>query len=86
MNQNHKRNMRTICVLGVMSILLALLAACGSTGSGEPAAGEGEATPTPVPTPIVPEKPTYTVQRGTVVETLEFTGRGLACARARAVL
>jgi multidrug efflux pump subunit AcrA (membrane-fusion protein) len=75
MNQNHKRNMRTICVLGVMSILLALLAACGSTGSGEPAAGEGEATPTPVPTPIVPEKPTYTVQRGTVVETLEFTGR-----------
>ena len=28
-----------------------------------------------MPTPIVPEKPTYTVQSGTVVRTLEFTGR-----------
>lgn len=33
------------------------------------------ATPTPLPTPIVPEKPTYQVERGTVVKTLEFTGR-----------
>ena len=34
-----------------------------------------EATPTPLPTPIIPEKPVYTVQVGTVVQTLEFTGR-----------
>ena len=33
------------------------------------------ATPTPLPTPVVLEKPTYTVELGTVVETLEFTGR-----------
>jgi multidrug efflux pump subunit AcrA (membrane-fusion protein) len=75
MNRNSKHKMQTICVLGVMSLLLPLLAACGSSGSPGTAADAGEATPTPVPTPIVPEKPTYTVQRGTVVETLEFTGR-----------
>ena len=48
----------------------ALLAAClpGSTAIPPP-------TPTPLPTPIVPENPTYTVQRGTVVEDLTFTGR-----------
>lgn len=32
-------------------------------------------TPTPLPTAIVPEKPTYTVQRGEVVDSLTFTGR-----------
>ncbi|MFQ5616753.1 MAG: efflux RND transporter periplasmic adaptor subunit, partial [Anaerolineales bacterium] len=35
----------------------------------------GSATPTPVPTPIVLEKPTYTVQAGTVTKALELTGR-----------
>lgn len=35
----------------------------------------GAATPTPVPTPIVLEKPTYTVQVGTVSKQLELTGR-----------
>jgi len=29
----------------------------------------------PLPTPVAVEKPTYTVQRGTVIKTLEFTGR-----------
>jgi multidrug efflux pump subunit AcrA (membrane-fusion protein) len=32
-------------------------------------------TPTPLPTAIVPEKPTYTVARGEVVDSLTFTGR-----------
>jgi multidrug efflux pump subunit AcrA (membrane-fusion protein) len=32
-------------------------------------------TPTPLPTAIIPEKPTYTVQRGAVVDSLTFTGR-----------
>jgi len=32
-------------------------------------------TPTPIPTPIVPEKPTYVVQRGKITKQLEFTGR-----------
>jgi multidrug efflux pump subunit AcrA (membrane-fusion protein) len=56
-----------------MSLLLALLSACNTPASG--GASASEATPTPLPTPIVPENPMYTVQRGTVVETLEFTGR-----------
>ncbi|MAU01588.1 MAG: hypothetical protein CL608_30995 [Anaerolineaceae bacterium] len=47
-----------------------LLIACGQ---GEPA--ELAPTPTPLPTPIVPEKPTYVVEQGTVVNSLEFTGR-----------
>jgi HlyD family secretion protein len=34
-----------------------------------------QADPTPIPTPIVPEKPTYTVQRGTVSNVLELRGR-----------
>jgi HlyD family secretion protein len=49
-------------------ILAILLSACAG-----PAAGE--ATPTPLPTPIVPQKPVYTVQRGTVIKTLEAQGR-----------
>ena len=36
---------------------------------------EPEPTPTPIPTPIIPEKPTYVVQRGTIVEQLEFLAR-----------
>ncbi len=34
-----------------------------------------QATPTPLPTPVVPEKPTYSVEQGTVLDTLDFTGR-----------
>jgi multidrug efflux pump subunit AcrA (membrane-fusion protein) len=64
---------RTICVLGLVSLLLALVTGCGATGSQN--ASANEATPTPLPTPIIPEKPVYTVQAGTVVQTLEFTGR-----------
>jgi HlyD family secretion protein len=48
--------------------LLPLLAAC-ATGSA------AQTEPTPIPTPIVPEKPTYTVQRGTVSNVLELRGR-----------
>jgi len=73
MSQTNKRKMQTICALGVMSLLLALVSGCASSGSKS--ASANEATPTPLPTPIVPEKPVYTVQVGTVVQTLEFTGR-----------
>jgi multidrug efflux pump subunit AcrA (membrane-fusion protein) len=38
-------------------------------------AAADEATPTPIPTAIVPIKPTYKVQRGEVVDELEFSGR-----------
>ena len=63
---------RAVHVVVVLGLLLALVSACGSSGS--PGA-VGDATPTPLPTPVVLEKPTYTVELGTVVETLEFTGR-----------
>ncbi|MCI0396440.1 MAG: efflux RND transporter periplasmic adaptor subunit [Chloroflexi bacterium] len=53
-------------------LCLVLLAAGCSQGAAETA---NQPTPTPLPTPVVPEKPTYTVQRGTVVKTLEFSGR-----------
>src|SRR5512137_768284 len=59
-------------VLVVLGLLLAMVSACGSFG---PSGAAGDATPTPLPTPVVLEKPTYTVELGTVVETLEFTGR-----------
>ena len=36
---------------------------------------DGLPTPTPIPPAIVPIKPTYTVQRGEVVDRLEFSGR-----------
>jgi len=48
-------------------VVFVLLTACGARGA--------QPTPTPFPTPVVPEKPTYTVQRGPVVKTVEFRGR-----------
>jgi multidrug efflux pump subunit AcrA (membrane-fusion protein) len=52
-------------------LLLALLLATCTPGTTAVAAP----TPTPLPTAVVPEKPTYTVQRGEVVDSLTFTGR-----------
>ncbi|HET7088294.1 MAG TPA: efflux RND transporter periplasmic adaptor subunit, partial [Anaerolineae bacterium] len=54
---------------GFAILAILLLTACGSGSQSV------EPTPTPFPTPIVPEKPVYTVARGTVTKTLEFTGR-----------
>ena len=57
----------------VLTILvMALLAACNGSNSVNL---ENVPTPTPLPTPIVPEKPVYTVERGTVVNALVFNGR-----------
>jgi HlyD family secretion protein len=63
------RRLPKSCAIGPI-ILLVLLTACGSGNQGGTAP-----TPTPFPTPVAVEKPTYIVQRGTVVRTLEFTGR-----------
>jgi multidrug efflux pump subunit AcrA (membrane-fusion protein) len=49
---------------------LFLFAACTQRTQNQVAA-----TPTPLPTPVVPEQSRYTVQRGTVLNILEFTGR-----------
>ncbi|MCB0035037.1 MAG: HlyD family efflux transporter periplasmic adaptor subunit [Anaerolineales bacterium] len=46
--------------------------ACGSAGAQST---DGLPTPTPLPTPVVPEKPIYEVQRGTVVNSLIFNAR-----------
>ncbi len=54
-------------VVYVYLILISLLTACRSETE--------QPTPTPFPTPVVPEQPTYTVQRGTVIKRLEFRGR-----------
>lgn len=64
---------KKICVIAVYLCTILFLAACRDQGMQE-VAGDLP-TPTPFPTPVVPEKPTYTVERGTVVKTLEFTGR-----------
>ncbi|MBN1316539.1 MAG: HlyD family efflux transporter periplasmic adaptor subunit [Anaerolineales bacterium] len=59
--------------LGLIGSMLVLLAAC--SGQADPLAPESQPSPTPLPTPIIPEKSTYVVQLGSVVRTLEFTGR-----------
>jgi len=73
MNHANQRAIHIVRLFGVLSLLLALMTGCRSSAS--PRTSISEATPTPFPTPIIPEKPVYTVQVGTVVETLEFTGR-----------
>jgi len=50
-------------------ILLFLVTACTNQMAEE------EPTPTPIPTSVVPLKPTYTVQRGDVIDQMKFTGR-----------
>jgi len=55
----------------VMCVVLIAASACSSTSSS----GKSSPTPTPIPPPPIPEKPTYTVKRGTVVDQLSFTGR-----------
>jgi multidrug efflux pump subunit AcrA (membrane-fusion protein) len=55
--------------LFAFTIIASLLAAC-TVGGGGPAP-----TPTMVPTPIVAQKPTYTVTRGDVSKVLELRGR-----------
>ena len=52
----------------VTALLSLFLAGCAGSGAGA-------ATPTLVPTPVTVEKPTYTVQRGTVSQTAQLNGR-----------
>lgn len=63
------KHMLKISALPIFLGMLLMLAACGGSASS------AEPTPTPLPTPVVAEKPTYVVQRGTVTKSLEFTGR-----------
>jgi len=52
-------------------ILIVMATGCSSTTSSS----KEEPTPTPIPPPAIPEKPTYTVKQGEVVDSLSFTGR-----------
>jgi macrolide-specific efflux system membrane fusion protein len=59
---------------GRLLLLVAVLSLALSACSNQSAQQE-EPTPTPLPTPVIPTKPTYTVQTGEVLRKLEFTGR-----------
>jgi HlyD family secretion protein len=58
--------LKILCALCASVVIFSVAGCAGNAGS---------ATPTAVPTPIVSEKPTYTVQRGTVTEVVQLTGR-----------
>jgi len=61
---------RQSCLILVIAALIgAALTGCGGRGASQ------EPTPTPIPTAVVPSKPTYKVERGTVIEEVKFTGR-----------
>lgn len=45
------------------------------TGCSSNNALEADVTPTPYPTAIIPTKPTYTVERGEVIEEMQFSAR-----------
>ena len=60
----------TTCIVLITMILVTTVGCTTATSSGK-----NEPTPTPIPPPPVPEKPTYTVKRGQVIDSLSFTGR-----------
>jgi len=53
----------------ILLVIMLLASACSARETTQ------EATPTPIPTPVIPTKPTYKVQRGTVEQKVKFTGR-----------
>lgn len=59
----------------IAPVVIVLVAALLSTACNQQQGGQEPPTPTPVPTPIVPTKPTYKVQLGTVINQIQFTGR-----------
>jgi len=65
----------------IMTVVVLIMALTGCTLSNldgaSTADAQAAATPTPIPTAQAAAHPTYTVQRGTVETTLEFSGRWL---------
>ena len=68
MKLKNKSSLRTTLVL-VFSIIIIFSSSCSKTTSRE------EPTPTPLPTSPALAKPTYAVQKGDVVEQIQFSGR-----------
>ncbi|MFN2234041.1 MAG: efflux RND transporter periplasmic adaptor subunit [Anaerolineales bacterium] len=66
---NLKRRTNLIITIVILSIFVS------ATGCSTSPSQEADATPTPIPTAIIPTKPTYTVERGSVIEELQFTAR-----------
>jgi RND family efflux transporter MFP subunit len=67
----HKIHIAAPCKFFIilLSLVGLLLGACARTPA------QDEANPTPFPTPVIPAKPTYTVQTGEVTRVLNFVGR-----------
>jgi len=55
--------------------MFVLLSIIFSAAGCSPTSEEVEATPTPIPTAVIPTKPTYTVERGEVIQEMQFTAR-----------
>ena len=64
--------MKRLILFSLLLTLAIVTAACNSSSA---VSLDNVPTPTPLPTPIVPEKPVYTVEQGTVVNALIFNGR-----------
>ena len=56
-------------ILSFLVVVSLLMAGCTAKPQVE------ESTPTPLPTPVIPTKPTYKAEKGTVVRMTEFTAR-----------
>lgn len=57
----------------ILALGLLMMSGCASQATFGDAITEGE--PTPIPTPIVPQKPVYQVERGSIVYERRFYGR-----------
>lgn len=63
-----------IFLTGIVACIVLLTAACGN-GQGI-SIGKPEPTVTPIPDePVEFQRPTYTVERGTIIRTIQFSGR-----------
>lgn len=72
--RSHQRSPFTIYHLPFTIFLLLLLVGCAAPGRDRRDVASS-AEPTPIPTAVVPNKPTYTVERGDVVYAATFSGR-----------
>jgi multidrug efflux pump subunit AcrA (membrane-fusion protein) len=64
---------RVRTLFALLLVVTLVLTGCRTTASTT--SSKESATPTPIPPPPVPDKPTYTVQMGEVIDSLSFTGR-----------
>ena len=66
----NKQYGRSVVIFTILISLIFSVFGCSSSNTAE-----SEATPTPIPTAIIPTKPTYTVERGEVIEEMQFSAR-----------